>query len=318
MPEPSSSGGTKTLRVTCTLCGNDGVSRVQDHPDFAGVAIYRCHGCDYWFAHPAPSEATLKKYYETTYAQRRTWSGSLEYLTVMERRAAAQREFIGAELASVRRALDVGCGVGALVAELQRTGVDAVGYDSDETVIGIGRSRWGANIHSGHLAGTDATPRFDLLCLSHVVEHFAHPPSDLRSVALNVRPGGWLFVEVPHCVPWMFEQRVATESHLAFFTPRSLGALAAAAGLEIVRLRNCGPPIVEQYLTQRARAGEAAPSIWQRALQSAGHRVRRMAGQIAPRAWPVRTAYDGYFDLYHGTGDERGMWLRALMRIPGG
>lgn len=314
MPESSSTADQSDRVIPCPLCAKAVAGPGQPHPDFPGSSIHECRDCGYWFAYPVPSAAALEDYYRTAYAQRRTWRNSIEYLTLMERRAAAQREFIGAELTAIRRALDIGCGVGALVAELQRSGIEAVGYDSDESVVRIGRDRWGANVHARHYTRAEATGPYDLLCLSHVVEHLAHPVADLREFALNVRPGGWLLVEVPQCIPWMFEQGVATESHLSFFTVHALGRLAAAAGLEVVRLHDCGPAIVEHYQAQRRR--EPPPSFGTRIGRAIGTRLRRVGGRIAPQLWPVRTEYDGFFGQIHATGTERGMWLRVLLRRP--
>jgi hypothetical protein len=58
------------------LCGLPTTERIATHPDFAGTAIYACRECDFGFGAPAPSDAELKGYYQTTYPQRRTWSSS--------------------------------------------------------------------------------------------------------------------------------------------------------------------------------------------------------------------------------------------------
>jgi len=300
----------------CPLCSRVDVRPVQDHPDFPGAVIHECEECGFWFAHPPPSAAALETYYRTTYARRRSWSASREYLELMRRRAAAQREFIDPELRDVRRSLDVGCGVGALVAELQGANIDAIGYDTDESVIEIGRRSWGANIHPGHHTRAAQTGEFDLLCLSHVVEHFAQPTVDLKALAASVRSGGWIFVEVPNCVPWMFEHGVDTESHLGFFTSRSLRRLGEAAGLEVVRLRNCGPPVVEHYQQQAAQTAATRSRGLPQVVRTAARRVHRLASRLLPVSAAVRTEYDGFYDRYYEPGDERGMWLRALFRQP--
>jgi SAM-dependent methyltransferase len=289
------------------------VSFVQAHRDFPASSILHCPACAFWFGDPVPSKTELGEYYRTTYARRRTWSDSPEYLALMERRAVAQREFIGPELAGVGSALDVGCGVGALVAELARSGIDVVGYDSDESVIRTGRARWQANIHTGHLTGQEDGRQFDLLCLSHVVEHLRAPVEDLKALAARVRPGGWLMIEVPQTVAWIFDESFDPESHLGFHTAKSLEILARAAGLQVVRLGNCGPPLVTPNAGPQmpvARAG------WQRIWAGARRRAHAGLARLFPQICPVRTVYDGYFDRYYGEGDEHGMWLRALLRRP--
>lgn len=251
-----------------------------------------------------PSQADLEDYYRSVYGVRRIWSKSVEYLVLMERRAAAQRKFIGAELAEVRSALDIGCGVGALVEELSQHGIDAVGYDSDATVVRVGRERWGAKLHEGHITGQSSTQLFDLLCLSHVVEHLASPVEDLRELATRVRPGGLLFIEVPHCVSWLFSEGIETESHLGFYSERGLRVLAERAGLEMVRLRSCGPAIEDYHRSKRAKC--AVPKMTSQ--------LKRLLAGVSARVGWVRTEFDGWFESYDSSNGKPRLWLRALLR----
>jgi hypothetical protein len=32
--------------------------------------------------------------------------------------------------------------------------------------------------------------------------------------------------------------------------------------------------------------------------------------------WRLATEYDGFFDTYYQPGDERGLWIRALLQRP--
>ena len=102
----------------CPLCGALSHHLLSDHPDFPGTGIYRCVGCDFGFGHPAPAADILENYYRETYGRRRTWSGSPAYLALMQRRAAAQCAFFAKQMPGIDSAVDIGCGVGALVAEL--------------------------------------------------------------------------------------------------------------------------------------------------------------------------------------------------------
>lgn len=70
------------------------------------------------------------------------------------------------------RIIDWGCGVGELVALLQHKGADMVGYDSDLEAIEVGKKQWSANIGSSSLCDLNVFQgQFDLLLLSHVIEH---------------------------------------------------------------------------------------------------------------------------------------------------
>jgi SAM-dependent methyltransferase len=235
------------------------------------------------------------------------------YLAIMRRRARAQANFIQLRNHSIRSAIDVGCGVGALVADLTHRGIDAIGFDSDAGAVTTGRKVFAANIHQGHLERVGGDQRRDLLCLSHVVEHFADPVRDLEKLLEVVCPGGFLFVEVPQCSPWMFDQRVPTESHLGFFTLRSLKVLARRLSLRVRSIENCGP-ILQRYYEQRAFAS-APPRRWESRLRSITRRLSPL-GTFLTHFVPVRTEFDGCYESYSRPGDESRLWIRALLQRP--
>lgn len=310
------SATTSDVEAVCPLCGKVAVEALGAHPDFSASQIYACTGCEFWFGSPAPSAAELRHYYETTYRARRTWSTSREYLTLMRRRAAAQCQLIAPADAKIQTAVDIGCGVGALVRVLTDAGVDAVGFDSDESVIRIGREKLRANVRTDYVSTAESGPaeRRDLLCLSHVVEHFADPVFELRQLLRGVRAGGYVFIEVPNCTAWMFAQRVETESHLGFFTACSLRQLAKRLALDVVKLEECGPVIEDYYRAKAARRAQESS----RAAQGALTKALRLPMRITRRLLPPRTEFDGAFATPRAGGDAPRLWLRALFRVSHG
>lgn len=298
-------------RESCPLCDRKTSARIQPHPDFAGLHIWCCSHCEFWFGAPRPRAEQLADYYRTVYGQRRTWATSAPYLAIMRRRARAQTSFIQPRRHRIRTAIDIGCGVGALVASLARRGVEAVGFDSDANAIATGREVFGANIHQGHVEQVEGDQHHDLLCLSHVVEHFADPVADLHQLLAVVRPGAFLFIEVPQCNPWMFDRRVPTESHLGFFTLRSLNVLARRLKLKVLRAENCGPCLQSYY--ERGPFTVAPPGRCVSRLQSVARRLRPLDA-VVTRLLPVRTEFDGCYESYSPPAGETRLWIRALLQ----
>jgi SAM-dependent methyltransferase len=77
--------------------------------------------------------------------------------------------------------------------------------------------------------------RFDLITLVHVLEHFVEPVSMLRTLGQKLEPGGRLMVEVNNALQTPFDLIVA--DHLCHFTPSTLPAMVASAGLNIAMLK---------------------------------------------------------------------------------
>lgn len=312
------------MQAHCPICSESHVVYTDNHLDFHGVHIYFCANCMHWFAHPEPDSALLDRYYLETYSQQRRRYFGEPYYVLMQRRAAAQVMFIKRHIGNRNtqcvplrgwKVLDMGCGVGALIAALQREGADAIGYDSDPIAIEVGQSRWQANVHVSTSNELDSLRgSFDLLCMSHLVEHLPDIKDSLSNIMQVVRPGGWVFIEVPNCFAEMFKSNVDTESHLHFFTRKSLIWLLQSIDLQVTACESCGPakfPAYDLYDTSSdGKKLQDSALRFQKAMQKLQDRVKRI---LQPSS-AIKTIYDGYYDKYYPSEDGGGMWLRCLAR----
>ena len=122
-------------------------------------------------------------------------------------------------------AIDVGCGPGTLLTELERRGWQALGVDLTETMLRRARVRSsGANLI---LADAAALPLHtgvaDLLVMAFVAPHLADLDRALQEARRVVRPGGHLA-----CATWR-ESRRSPFTGLAFDVLRRCCRLSAAA-----------------------------------------------------------------------------------------
>jgi len=137
--------------------------------------------------------------------------------------------------------LDLGCGDGEKLEEFHKRGFAVLGVDPDpasrDFVAGKGLTV---------LAGTAEEPpaelkgrQFDLVIMSHALEHCTDPERALTSVRKLMAPTGVAYIEVPNAACHHFEMlRQCSEMfdaprHLWFFTPDSLRQLAQKAGLSV-------------------------------------------------------------------------------------
>ena len=136
------------------------------------------------------------------------------------------------------RILDVGCGSGGLLVALRNHGFSRLtGIDPSERCVshmrGLGLAAARATLDD--IPG-DLGP-FDLVMLSHVLEHLLEPVSALTSLKKLLPQGGSIYLETPDAsrytgrpfVPYYFFD---TE-HINHFDQVSLANLARAAGLEV-------------------------------------------------------------------------------------
>lgn len=139
-----------------------------------------------------------------------------------------------AKLPESGRLLDIGCGNGAFLRACSRSlpGWVFCGSEFDtrhraavEAIRGVER------LYSGSL--TEIPGEFDVISLIHVLEHIPAPTTFLKQVAMKLRPGGWLVVEVPDCLINPFFLLVA--DHASHFSPGSLSRVVGDAGFEVLQ-----------------------------------------------------------------------------------
>lgn len=63
---------------------------------------------------------------------------------------------------------------------------------------------------------------YDVILLSHVLEHFLHPADICRRISAALRPGGSLIVEVPNDTDAFLNQKPEDQPHLIFFETQTL------------------------------------------------------------------------------------------------
>ena len=86
---------------------------------------------------------------------------------------------------------------------------------------------------------------FDLVIISHVLEHTNNPINFLEKIKLKIRKGGYIFIEVPN-EDYKFKNE--DEPHLLFFNQNSIRILLEKSGLNCIRISNHGPEIDRGFI----------------------------------------------------------------------
>lgn len=138
------------------------------------------------------------------------------------------------------RLLDVGCGSGAFLAQMEALGWQADGIDPDPEAVASARTA-GLNVSQGTIRDLDAAghrSRYDAVTLSHVIEHLHDPAGDLRLLRDLVRPGGLIWIATPNLEALGLRRfgrdwiNLDPPRHLVLFNRGSLERILRAAGFE--------------------------------------------------------------------------------------
>jgi SAM-dependent methyltransferase len=300
----------------CPVCGNNnlemrGPYRAQ-HASFDGIKLVQCLSCEMVFAEPMPSQDKLEQYnasyFTSAHGGKPQGAATLAFFTGV---AKLRRDFLEGYLlklgVSVCRILEVGPGPGwfarSWLARRPQTIYCAIETDTSchKSIIEMGvRLLSNENI-------TNEEGLFDLVVMTHVLEHVTNPVDFLVESTKRLRSGGVLFIEVP-CRDW--EHKTLDEPHLLFFDKKSMQHLLERIGFEKIQLSYHGQSI------EKLRRPSRLASVWN-AIR--GLLIAR--GVIAPFGRyepgleslnPLERAAVRPFQA-HMESDNPSWWLRAIV-----
>lgn len=169
-----------------------------------------------------------------------------------------------------RTLLDVGAGVGLLVGEARKGGLDAVGSEPSRQLAGDARRLNDAEVVAGTLPHPAlASRKFDLVYMVDVVEYLADPVNLLRCCADMLAPDGLRVVVTPDVsslAARMFGKRRwhFRLAHEGFFDRKSLRVAHRPAELQVIRWLRAKWFFPARYLAQRVAV--YLPVAWFNAL----------------------------------------------------
>ncbi len=151
------------------------------------------------------------------------------------------------------RGLDVGCGTGLLISQLEKT----TSWRLDGADLNL-EALQRARIDRGELFYYNVSDRrpelgeaYDLILVCDVIEHLYRPQDLLEAALWHLRPGGFLAINVP-ALQAFFSRFDDTVGHLRRYTRRSLMDEVSGLEVAVIDLRYWGflllPALIGRYL----------------------------------------------------------------------
>jgi SAM-dependent methyltransferase len=230
--------------VICRACG-----LVQLSPRMTDQALAWFYGSDHYRALYNPEFLELTK---------TRFESSLNH---------ARAAFLNEALAErrIESVLEVGCAAGQNLYDFHLAGKRVRGYDLGPAALAFGQTL-GMDLRPGSYAEIEDGP-YDLIILSHVMEHFNEPIQAVAAMAEHLSEGGVFYVEVPDNDAFCLGS--LQNAHVNYFTEATLTDALARAALEPIAINRCTPHI---GMLCQAAAAPARPTL--------GGEYRRMAQLI--------------------------------------
>ncbi|MBN1557144.1 MAG: methyltransferase domain-containing protein [Lentisphaerae bacterium] len=293
----------------CPVCGGCTAAGARPYPSslplLRDAELVTCARCGTGAARPMPDPSALRD------ANAAYWTGLQDDDAHARALYAAQafyrlrylRRELGGGLDRLR-ILDVGAGHGFVFDALRGAARDRyVAVEPDGRMQAALRARGVRHVVPTLETAACAGP-FDLVVLSHVLEHMPDPRGALRRIARRVAPGGRIFIEVPNR-----DDRYKSDlgPHCFVFGARSLLYLCRTLGLTVVDLAICGRA-AEAVEPEPGRGGRSRRAL-RTLLPGAVRLKRRLAPPWLRSRWGRARFNARYgFDRF----GKDGPWLRCL------
>jgi hypothetical protein len=209
-----------------------------------------CPDCELTFLSPLPSAEVFERLYihsrqfgDKTYKGVRAWLLQVHYWRTM-RRLVRRISWRGNKL----RTLEIGSGLSWMSRAVKFSHPHAITVAQDISSEAASRCRWVDHFIVGDLIGKlDEIGRhapFNIISMTHVIEHLPDPTGTLRICAKLLDSTGILFVTAPHRPSgWQISTPIAVwekwglnqvPAHLQYFSEKSLNQCAQGAGLSLL------------------------------------------------------------------------------------
>jgi SAM-dependent methyltransferase len=249
---------------SCVLCGGSVELLYDDCTDFEYFMtnpgnLARCHRCGLVVMDPMPTREELPGLYPAdyhSYAQ----GGNPVARWLLRRYQRRQAALCRKHLPPGGRFLEIGCATGDVLAELAGQYPIVSGIELSEDAAAVAAAR-GLDVFCGTLEEFETDQQYDLIFMSHVIEHVLDPVATVARIAQLLAPGGVLYVETPNVGALdarVWKSRwglIHYPRHLYLFDRSTIARLYESAGMTCDAVRwepnSCGWALSVQSMLRR-------------------------------------------------------------------
>jgi 2-polyprenyl-3-methyl-5-hydroxy-6-metoxy-1,4-benzoquinol methylase len=169
---------------------------------FDKIIISICKNCGLVCQNPRMSESFFSKYYSSEYYGHYQVTVNITRKPNLnnQSRALLIYEHIRGYIKKSSMILEIGTGLGNNLTILKRKGYKKLFGTEINSACVTKINNLGINCFHGNLEKyhRDNSSKFDLIILSHVLEHLAHPDKALHFISSMLKKNGYLYILVPN------------------------------------------------------------------------------------------------------------------------
>ncbi len=195
----------KETLLSCPVCSHKHLRAFGEATDFTvsneKFSLTECVNCGFVFTNPRPNSESIGPYYESEeYVSHTSTKKGLIfslYHAVRSFTLGRKARFVS-RFMSGTNLLDVGCGTGDFLSEMQKRGWNVKGIEPAETARLLAK-RKGLDVYpQDFLFHGFNNQSFDAITLWHVLEHVHDLEHTIRTLYKLLKPDGILLIAVPN------------------------------------------------------------------------------------------------------------------------
>ena len=259
-------------RISCPGCGADDaefITRTRDYETEIDLtfAVQQCRQCGLAYTSPRPCfEDLLEVFYGDDYLCYQS-SGLLDRMRVALL-GKSHLKLFAQYVPPEGRILDVGCATGSMLGYLQaHTDWQLHGCEPKKPVAEVARRRGIEVVPATLREANFGDDFFDLVHMSHVIEHLPDLNETVAEVFRVLKPGGTFITENPDfsgATRGLFKDAwwgYHLPRHLTHFTPKSITRFLERHGFEAIRVEACFRPSLLAWSVQNLIKLKGGPSF---------------------------------------------------------
>ncbi|WP_061249384.1 class I SAM-dependent methyltransferase [Leptospira alstonii] len=238
------------MSSSCPVCDSASTTFIRNYRGdsklFENLNLKKCEQCTFVFADPLPNKEELDEYNSSYFVN--AHGGLPTHPMAKAYQVAINKIRVNYVIETIRkekggilnlRILEIGPGTGDFLKFWLQLYPNSK-YSILESDLN-NRKRFETLAHLQY-SSLDEIPSnyFDLIVVSHVLEHTNDPKFFLDGLSDRLKESGFIFIEVP-CQDYLFKDK--EEPHLLFFNQKSMHQLLDKIGMQVISLGYFGPSI---------------------------------------------------------------------------
>ena len=225
---------------TCKVCSSNHYKKIGEIKNIwkEYKDVYQCDECSLYFI-DSPTDEEINSLYKNEYHNNiknklfETAKSKMRYA-----RSLSQFNFIKQTIDLKNKDIcEIGAFDGLLLSLFKKNNNNVFGYELNDDARVYAKKKYDIDLKENFL---ESKSKYDIIILSHVIEHFREPIEILIKIKSMLKEGGFIYIEVPNspmpneCSYNMLMRYLNTE-HIVNFNMDNLIKFAESADLKIVR-----------------------------------------------------------------------------------